>query len=82
MQEKVCDLSKGTDPLRRRAASNGLLKLVYDGNRLLHNLPHAFVGMSNADLVKISYFKNGNKTFQNEVALPRFDHEAFALIIY
>jgi hypothetical protein len=57
-------------------------RLDRDGNRLLHNLPHAFVGMSNAELVKISNFKNGNKTFQNEVVLPRFDHEAFALIIY
>jgi hypothetical protein len=33
-QEKICDLPKGADPLRRRAASDGLLKFGDDGNWL------------------------------------------------
>jgi len=47
MQEKIGDLSKGADPLRRRAASDGFLEFGDDGNWLLHDMPDARVGMSN-----------------------------------
>ena len=39
IQKKIRDLSKGADAPRRRAASDGLLELGNDGNRLLRHAP-------------------------------------------
>jgi hypothetical protein len=36
MQEKISDLSQGANPLRGRAASDGLLEFGDDGSCLLH----------------------------------------------